>query len=146
VILVDTNLLLYSVVESSPEHVRAKPWLDEQLRANARVGLPWHSLLGFVRLASNSRSYQRPMTVAAAWRLVREWLNAPNVWIPHPTDRHADVLDSLFASTHVGSHGVMDVHLAALAIEHGLTLCSNDRGFAQFPKLRWINPLTENRL
>jgi hypothetical protein len=34
-----------------------------------------------------------------------------------------------------------DIHLAALAIEHGLTLCSADRGFARFPGLRWENPL-----
>jgi predicted nucleic acid-binding protein len=34
-----------------------------------------------------------------------------------------------------------DIHLAALAIEHGLTLCSADGGFARYPKLRWINPL-----
>jgi hypothetical protein len=29
----------------------------------------------------------------------------------------------------------------ALAIEHGLALCSNDRDFARFKGLRWINPL-----
>jgi predicted nucleic acid-binding protein len=32
-------------------------------------------------------------------------------------------------------------HLAALALEHGLTLCSTDGDFARFPALRWINPL-----
>jgi predicted nucleic acid-binding protein len=36
---------------------------------------------------------------------------------------------------------VPDAHLAALAIEHGLTLCSTDGDFARFPKLRWENPL-----
>jgi predicted nucleic acid-binding protein len=55
------------------------------------------------------------------------------------------MLDGLFASTNVRSGDVMDVHLAALAIEHGLTLCSNDRGFAQFPKLHWMNPLAASQ-
>jgi predicted nucleic acid-binding protein len=32
-------------------------------------------------------------------------------------------------------------HIAALAIEQGLTLCSSDRDFARFPGLRWENPL-----
>jgi len=36
---------------------------------------------------------------------------------------------------------VPDAHLAALAIEHGLTLCSTDGDFARFPELRWLNPL-----
>jgi uncharacterized protein len=42
-----------------------------------------------------------------------------------------------------GVHGnlVADAHLAALAMEHGLTLCSTDGDFARFPKLRWQNPL-----
>jgi predicted nucleic acid-binding protein len=36
---------------------------------------------------------------------------------------------------------VPDAHLAALAIEHGLTLCSTDRDFARFECLRWTDPL-----
>ena len=36
---------------------------------------------------------------------------------------------------------VPDAHLAALAIEHGLVLCSTDGDFARFDGLRWLNPL-----
>jgi hypothetical protein len=36
---------------------------------------------------------------------------------------------------------VPDAHLAALAIEHGLTLQSTDGDFARFPDLKWENPL-----
>jgi hypothetical protein len=36
---------------------------------------------------------------------------------------------------------VMDAALAALAIEHGATLCTTDRDFSRFPGLRWQNPL-----
>ena len=36
---------------------------------------------------------------------------------------------------------VHDADLAALAIEHGLILCSTDGDFARFPGLRWDNPL-----
>jgi uncharacterized protein len=36
---------------------------------------------------------------------------------------------------------VPDAHLAALAIDHGLILCSTDGDFARFPGLRWENPL-----
>jgi predicted nucleic acid-binding protein len=37
---------------------------------------------------------------------------------------------------------VPDADLAALAIEHGLLLCSTDGDFGRFPELRWQNPLT----
>lgn len=36
-----------------------------------------------------------------------------------------------------------DALLAALAIEHGLTLYSADTDFARFRELRWENPLRE---
>jgi predicted nucleic acid-binding protein len=51
------------------------------------------------------------------------------------------VLGELLSLPGMGGNLVTDAHLAALAIEHGLTLCSNDGDFARFPKLRWVNPL-----
>ncbi|CAN5436184.1 hypothetical protein BH18ACT8_BH18ACT8_09660 [soil metagenome] len=36
---------------------------------------------------------------------------------------------------------ISDAHLAALAIEHGLQVCSVDSDFARFPEIRWENPL-----
>jgi predicted nucleic acid-binding protein len=38
-----------------------------------------------------------------------------------------------------------DAHLAALAIEHGLTLCSTDGDFARFTGLDWENPLAPRK-
>jgi uncharacterized protein len=142
VILIDTNLLLYAHARGAAEHTRANRWFAEQLDGGGRVGLPWHSLLGFVRVASNRRAFTGAISVAEAWQQVRQWLSIDTVWIPIPTARHADVLDELFATTGITTRAVMDIHLAALAIEHGLTLCSADTGFARYKNLRWINPLT----
>ena len=64
------------------------------------------------------------------------------VWIPQATDRHAEVLGGLLAAAGVQANLVPDAHLAALAIEHGLLLCSADGDFARFPELRWLNPLS----
>lgn len=38
---------------------------------------------------------------------------------------------------------VYDAHLAAIAIQHGLEICSEDSDFARFPEVVWRNPLTE---
>jgi uncharacterized protein len=97
-------------------------------------------LLSFVRLVSNPRIFEQPQSIADAWNQVEEWLACPVVWIPQPTERHRDILGSLL-STIARSNLVPDAHLAALAIEHGLTLCSTDRDFARFPNLRWDDPL-----
>jgi len=145
VILIDANLLVYAHVASLPQHEAAKRWLDDRLNAAARVGLPWPSLLAFVRLVTNPRIFPRPATMQGTWRQVDEWLACPVVWVPVPTDGHAAILGRLLVAAAPRSNLVPDAHLAALAIEHGLTLCSTDGDFARFPGLRWEDPLAPSR-
>jgi toxin-antitoxin system PIN domain toxin len=140
VILVDANILLYAHVEDFPQHEGARGWLDAQLSGGTKVGLPWESLLAFVRLATNPRVFDRPEPVADAWAQVEDWLESGPAWIPTPTDRHREVLAGLIPAV-TRAHLVPDAHLAALAIEHGLVLVSSDGDFARFPGLRWRNPL-----
>lgn len=140
-ILVDTNLLLYAHISSFRQHEAARVWLDRQLNGTARVGLPWASLLAFLRLATNVRVFERPLPMADAWLQVREWLSCEAVWTPEPTERHSEHLGNLLALPGVHANLVPDAHLAALAIEHGLTLCSTDGDFARFPGLKWLNPI-----
>ncbi len=140
-ILVDTNLLIYAHVSSFGQHERARDWLDTQLGGGAPVGLPWASVLGFLRIVTNPRVFERPESTGAAWRQVGTWLDAAVAWIPQPTERHRDILGKLLDVAGVQANLVPDAHLAALAIEHGLLLCSTDGDFGRFPELRWQNPL-----
>lgn len=140
-ILVDANLLVYAAAPQLPQHPAARAWLDARLNGDARVGLPWASLLAFLRLVTDPRVFQPAAGMAEAWRQMEEWLEQPSVWIPHPTERHAQVLGRLLSQSGGAARLVPDAHLAALAIEHGLELCSNDGDFARFQGLRWSNPL-----
>src|SRR5439155_725295 len=54
---------------------------------------------------------------------------------------HAEVLGAFLALPGVHANLVPDAHLAALAMEHGLMLCSTDGDFARFPGLSWSNPI-----
>jgi len=141
VILVDSNLLVYAHVGSFPQHARAREWLDQRLNGVAPVGLPWPSLLGFLRLITNPRIFARPRSMTAAWGQVMSWLDCDPVWIPGPTEKHQQILEPLLAAIGGRSNLVPDAHLAALALEHGLILCSTDGDFARFHNLRWENPL-----
>lgn len=141
-ILLDANLLVYAYLREMPHHEPARVWLDEQLNELPRVALPWPSLLAFVRLVSNPRIFERPVPLAKAWQQAETWLSVPSAWIPQPTERHREILGKLLtAAPETRSALVPDAHLAALAMEHGLTLCSADRDFARFPDLRWVNPV-----
>ena len=140
-ILVDANILIYAYDADSPQHVRACKWLDGRLNEAARVALPWPSLLAFLRIVTNPRVMQRPATMTVARAQVRTWLDCPSAWIPLPGERHAEILDELLAIPGVHGNLVMDAHIAALAVEHGLQVHSTDSDFARFPSLRWTNPL-----
>jgi toxin-antitoxin system PIN domain toxin len=140
VILVDANLLVYAQSRSFPQHEPARAWLDGRLNGPAPIGLPWPSLLAFVRIISNPRVVDRPRSLPEAWNQVEAWLDCSPAWIPLPTDHHRETLGELLRVVPRGNL-VPDAHLAALAIEHGLTLCSTDGDFARFPGLRWDNPL-----
>ena len=142
VILVDANILIYAHVESTPQHTLAREWLDNQLNGPSQVGLPWLSLLAFLRIVTNPRIFTPTEPMAGAWAQVEAWLACAVAWVPGPTARHPEVLGRLLALPGMGSDLVSDAHLAALAIEHGLVLCSADHDFARFPELRWLNPLT----
>ncbi len=140
-ILLDANILIYAHVSSFARHHAARNWLDRQLNGPASVGLPWPSLLAFLRLVTNPRVFEHPEPMAEAWRQVLLWLACETAWVPQPTERHAELLGEFLGLAGVLGNLVPDAHLAALAVEHGLTLCSTDGDFARFPGLRWVNPL-----
>ena len=139
-ILVDANLLVSAWNGDDVRHEAARDWLQSRLGGVEGVGLPWASLLAFVRLTSNPRIFPTPAGVSDAWQQVQEWLARPNVFVPEPAARHAAILGTLVPVVD-RAHLVPDAHLAALAMGYGLILCSTDRDFARFPGLRWMDPL-----
>ncbi|MGH9156727.1 MAG: TA system VapC family ribonuclease toxin [Acidimicrobiales bacterium] len=139
--LVDANILLYAVDESSRFHGTARSWLEEALNGPSRVGLPWLSLTAFVRIATHSRALEHPLASSEAWGFVEDWLDAPAAWIPQPGRAHCEVLGRLVRDLDLRGNLVTDGALAALCVEHGLQIVSADSDFARFTELSWLNPV-----
>ncbi len=139
--LLDANLLLYAVNKGDPRHPVALDWLEEQLNGTRRVGLPWLSVGAFLRISTHPRAWPRPLSPSAAWSVVEAWLDSPAAWVPSPEGRYSAILAGLIARHDVTGNLVPDAMLAALAMEHGLTVCSADSDFARFDEIAWTNPL-----
>jgi toxin-antitoxin system PIN domain toxin len=103
--------------------------------------LAWITLVAFLRIVTNPRVFGQALPPADAWRQVQAWLDCEPVWTPSPTERHQKILGEFLQLPGIYGNLIPDAHLAALAVEHGLTLCSTDGDFARFPGLRWINPI-----
>ena len=140
--MVDANVLLYAVDPTSAFHTAAKEWLERAFNGPKRVGLPWPSLVAFQRIATHPRAAQKPLSPKEAWSFIADWLQAEQAWIPAPGDQHADILRTLIIDGDLRGNLVSDAHLAALAMEHGVGVCSFDSDFARFTGagLHWANP------
>ena len=134
-------MLLYATDNRSPDHEVAAHWLSATLNGNRRVGLPWQSIAAFLRIATHPRVSKNPLTGQQAFAIVEQWLGLDIVWVP-PAGKHtAREYGRLPSQVSITGNLVPDAQLAALAIEHGLTVYSADTDFARFPGVAWINPL-----
>jgi toxin-antitoxin system PIN domain toxin len=140
-ILVDANILLYAEDSLNPNHEGARAWWDTQLSGSSIVCLCWTVLCAFIRIATNPRIFEYPLSLEQALDRVQSWLDQPCTRVIRPTERHWTIFQQMLVDGQALANLVTDAHLAALAIEHGCELVSTDSDFARFPKLKWKNPL-----
>lgn len=139
-IILDANVLLYAYNSASEQHDRCRNWLEAALNGTEQIGLPWQTLVAFIRIATHPRVFRRPLLVAEAVEVVDEWLACPQVMLVEPADGHWARLKQHLIDAQASGALVPDAALAALALEQGATLCSTDRDFARFRELKLVNP------
>lgn len=142
-ILVDANVLLYAYFPESPHHPRCRAWIEATLSGAVPVRLSWLTILAFARIATAPRVFRRPFGIDEAATIVSTWLRRSSVAVLEPGERYWPILRELLVSAQVTGPLVMDAALAALAIEHGATLCTTDADFRRFPGLRTVSPLAQ---
>lgn len=141
-IIPDINLLLYAYDSASPFHAKALAWWEECLSGTEPVGLPHVVVFGFLRVGTNARVFQHPLTPAEAAGHIRDWLGQPIVKLLESDSDHVErVLRSVES---LGSAGnlVTDAQIAAIAIEYNAVLHTADADFVRFQSLRWLNPIS----
>jgi len=141
-ILVDANILLYAEDSLHPRNQQAREWWDGRLSQTETVCLCWTVLSAFIRIGTNPRVFEHPLSLEQALARVQSWLDQPCTRVVRPTERHWTVFQQMLTDGQAIANLVTDAHLAALAIEHGCELASTDSDFARFPRLKWSNPLS----
>ena len=141
-ILVDANILIHAYHPRSPLHDEARLWLEKVLSGPGLVRFAWVTLWAFLRISTNARVFEHPLSAEEAAHAVNAWLTRPNAGLVEPGERQPEIVAGLMKSGQATGPLVMDVALAALAIEHGLTLQTTDRDFHRFPGLSFASPLS----
>jgi toxin-antitoxin system PIN domain toxin len=138
--LLDANILLYAYDSESTQHSVCRTWLEAVFNQDETIALPWQTVLAFVRIATNSRAVRRPLTGSEACGIVDSWLQRPNVVVLDAGERFWEIFQAQMVEAQVSGPLVTDTALAALAMEHGATLCSTDRDFRRFRDLKLLDP------
>jgi toxin-antitoxin system PIN domain toxin len=137
----DANLLLYAEDAGSLHHEAARTWWDGVLSGTAPVCLCWEVINAYLRISTNPRIHEFPLSLEEASSRVESWLDQPCVRLIHPLTDHWKHDQRLLREGQATANLVPDAHLAALSQSHGCTLYSCDHDFARFPSLKWVNPL-----
>ncbi len=141
-IVPDANLLLYAYDDTSPFHDVARVWWSNCLSGSEPVGLANPVLFAFVRIATSTRAYIRPMSLADASAHVVSWLDRQITRFLQPDAAHVQqVLDLLCVAESAGGNLVTDAQIASLAIAYRGTVHTADRDFTRFPGLQCRFPL-----
>jgi len=141
-IVLDANILLYAYDRSSPQHMKARNWLEQVFSGTDPVGLPWQTVSAFMRILTNLRLPGPRFSIGEVVEIVDGWFDQPNVHALFPGDNHWTLFRQMAVGGQASGVLVTDAHLVVITIEYGGVLHTTDRDFARFPSLRWINPLS----
>ena len=139
-ILPDVNVLIPSFRRDSARHSVCKAWLDRLVRGDAQFAISPLTLSALIRITTNPRIYVQPSPVEEAIVFCDSLLNEPHCEIVHPGPRHWRIFQRMCVEAGVRGPLTTDAWFAALAIEHGCTWMTFDRGYARFPGLDWREP------
>jgi toxin-antitoxin system PIN domain toxin len=141
VILPDVNVLVLAHRRDHDEHERLRSWLEDEVNSDSPFALADIAVSGFIRVVTNPRIYQSPSKLAPALEFVDGLAAQPTCVAVSAGPSHWPIFRRVLVAADARANLVPDAHLAAIALEHGATVATRDRGFARFGDVRWLDPI-----
>ncbi len=139
----DVNAFVYAHRPESRRHDDYRSWLTAVLAGPESFGVSELVLSGFLRIVTNHRVYRDPTPPEVALEFCEGLLAGPAAVRLRPGPAHWALFVDACRVVGARANVVPDAYLAALALEHGATWLTTDRGFARFRGLRWRHPLPD---
>lgn len=139
-ILPDANLLLYAYDEACPFHQKAKAWWEGLLSESETVGLCPCVVFAFIRISTNPRAYENPLSIDEATNIAREWMRADCVRFLEFTAEDSEGAMRLLQQAGSGGNLTTDAQIAATAQRLHASVHTADTDFARLA-VDWRNPL-----
>lgn len=139
-VLLDVNVLVGAMRTDAPRHDVMRRCLEALRGSPEPFAVCDVVLSGAIRVLSHPRVFSPPTPIADVLRFVQVLRDTPNVVVLSPGERHWSLFTALLANASATGNLVTDAWLAALAIEHGCEVVSDDADFARLPGVRWRRP------
>jgi uncharacterized protein len=141
VIIPDVNVVVGAFREDDPRYDRLTEWMAAAVAGAEVLALTDAICAAYVRIVTHPKIFPSPTPLERSLEQMSRLRAQVGVAVIGPTVRHWEVMTDLCRSADARGGFVSDAHHAAVAMEHGATFVTLDRGFGRFPGLRWHSPL-----
>lgn len=139
----DVNVLVNAWRPDSARHATFARYLQSLVDGLEAFAIPSLSFSGLLRIATHPRIFDPPDPVNDVLKFIDQLRSLPHCIVAQPGDRHWEIFVELCRKGNAGGNLISDAYLAAIVIELGAELVTDDRGFGRWPGLRWRHPVDE---
>lgn len=136
-IALDTNILISLLVQSQPEHSRAREWV---LAVSEPLATTSTNLAELFRLLTHPRVFPSPLSLSKAIDLVQEFIEQFEVKIlDESEDWWLKLKELLKWIPSLSGNEIFDARIALCLRAHGVKeICTLDADFAKYPFLKIV--------
>lgn len=138
--LLDVNVLVNGYRRDAPRHQAFRKFVESLVKGGQPFAIPSVSLSGFFRVVTHPRIFSPPSTFNDALIFADQLRSLPHCITVEPGPRHWEIFVDLCKRGNASGNLVSDAYLAAITIETGGELVTDDRGFGRWPGLKWRRP------
>lgn len=135
-ILIDSNILVYSINKTSPKHVKAQVFLAKN---SPKVAIAHQNILESLRVLTHTK-FPKPMKIKDAVDVIFDLTRAFNLISPNIQTIY--VAQGLIEKYSLKGDKIFDAYLAATALSNdiGIIATDNIKDFKIFEEIKVINP------
>lgn len=143
---VDANVLIYSAIESMPQHRRVLSFFERRvLTGELTCAVTFPVLLELVHITTDPRRFNAPLALEEGIDLAQQYWNASNWRQLLPGSGTGTRAFDLLKRHRLGRNRLLDTYFAATLLDNGITslITFDVKDFKTFSELELINPLDE---
>ncbi len=139
--LLDVNVLVNAYRRDAPRHGEFLSFIQSLVDGDQPFAIPAVVFSGFFRIVTHPRIFNPPSKFNDALVFAEQLHERPNCIVVVPGDGHWRFFVELCKKGAASGSLISDAYLAAMALENGAELVTDDRGFSRWPGLRWHHPV-----